>query len=198
MLKTIPSNAVLIPDNAKKVFAGVIFDVYQWQQELFDGSKTTFEMLKRPDTVAAICVVEDKILLLNDRQSHRDQQVKFPGGRGDPADLSAGDAARREILEETGYEFVNWRLVSVRQPFSKIEWFVHYFIAWGETKKQAPHLDAGEKNTISFLTFDELKRLVTIAPADSYIGSAKDIFEQSDSLDKLLALPEYIGSPVDR
>ena len=26
-----------IPNNAKRVFKGVIFDVYQWEQEVFDG-----------------------------------------------------------------------------------------------------------------------------------------------------------------
>ncbi len=36
-----------IPPNAKRVFKGIIFDVYQWQQKMFDGSKETFEMLKR-------------------------------------------------------------------------------------------------------------------------------------------------------
>ena len=36
-----------IPKNATKVFSGKTFDVYQWEQEMFDGSKKIFEKLKR-------------------------------------------------------------------------------------------------------------------------------------------------------
>ena len=46
-----PQSKQPIPANAKKVFHGVIFDVYQWEQEMFDGTKEIFEKLKRPDTV---------------------------------------------------------------------------------------------------------------------------------------------------
>lgn len=35
-----------IPDHAKCVFKGVIFDVYQWEQKLYNGTTTTFEKLK--------------------------------------------------------------------------------------------------------------------------------------------------------
>ncbi len=43
--RTLPKNAILIPDHATCVFRGMLFDVYQWQQEMFDGSIETFEML---------------------------------------------------------------------------------------------------------------------------------------------------------
>ena len=35
-----------VPKQAKRVFKGVIFDVYQWEQEMFDGTKEIFEKLK--------------------------------------------------------------------------------------------------------------------------------------------------------
>ncbi|KKP89624.1 MAG: NUDIX hydrolase [Candidatus Moranbacteria bacterium GW2011_GWC2_37_73] len=34
-----PKSTQLIPEHAKKVFSGTFFDVYQWEQEMFDGSK---------------------------------------------------------------------------------------------------------------------------------------------------------------
>lgn len=36
-----------IPDHAELVFKGVLHDVYQWQQEAFDGSFLTFEAIRR-------------------------------------------------------------------------------------------------------------------------------------------------------
>ena len=43
MKKLIPPDAVLVPDGATRVFQGEIFGVYQWPQQLFDGSTDTFE-----------------------------------------------------------------------------------------------------------------------------------------------------------
>src|SRR3990167_5280393 len=88
MKKQVPKDAVLIPDTAKRVFRGQIFDVYQWPQKMFDNSTQTFEMLRRPDTIAVIAVVEDKILILDDEKSstflrncHPRDRLSFPTPR---------------------------------------------------------------------------------------------------------------------
>src|SRR5581483_6360159 len=158
MKKLIPKDAVLIPATARRVFEGMIFDVYQWPQQLFDGTDHTFEMLKRPDTVVVMAVAEDKVLVLDDEQPHFGSRQSFPGGRVNNADVSVQAAAEREVREETGYSFKNWRLIRVTQPHLKIEWFVYLWLAWDVVDKQAPNLDAGEKITVRELTFDKLKR----------------------------------------
>ena len=56
--RTLPKGARLIPSEAERVFAGEIYDVYQWPQAMPDGSVQTFEMLKRPDTVMVIALDE--------------------------------------------------------------------------------------------------------------------------------------------
>lgn len=33
-----------IPSTAKRVFKGIIFDVYRWEQEMFDETTSTFEI----------------------------------------------------------------------------------------------------------------------------------------------------------
>jgi hypothetical protein len=35
--------AIKTPKGAKLAFRGVVFDVYQWKQRMFDGSYQTFE-----------------------------------------------------------------------------------------------------------------------------------------------------------
>ena len=58
-----------IPKHAKRVFKGVIFDVYQWKQKMYDGSFKTFEKIKRPDTVIVFPVLDNgKILLTKQSQ----------------------------------------------------------------------------------------------------------------------------------
>jgi len=160
MRKIVPENAILIPPEAERVFQGVIFDVYQWQQELFDGSMATFERIKRADTVLAICIVDDKILVVEDEQPGRAKTVKFPGGRVDPEDGSTIVATKREIHEETGYEFAQWELASVVQPENKIEWFVYIYIANNVIRQQLVQDDAGEKTESILYSFDEVKQMV--------------------------------------
>ena len=57
-----------MPENAKCVFKGEIFDVYQWEQEMYDGTKATFEKLKRPDTVVVFPVLPDGQIILTEQE----------------------------------------------------------------------------------------------------------------------------------
>lgn len=64
----IPEGASLIPKEAHRVFSGIIYDVYNWEQKMFDDSVQTFEMLKRPDTVKIIPVKEGKVVITKQTQ----------------------------------------------------------------------------------------------------------------------------------
>lgn len=196
MNKIIPVDSILVPDQAELAFKGYIFDVYHWPEQLFDGTSHTFEMLKRPDTVVAICAVDDKILVINDEQPHFGNRKGFPGGRVDADDASIEAAARREVAEETGYSFKEWRLIQVKQPYNKIEWFVHIFIAWDKSGQAETKLDPGEKITLEQLTFAELRTLVL--DKAGYLGDAQGLLRELNDLQQLLALPPFQGLAVDR
>lgn len=145
----------MIPPNAKLVFKGVIFDVYQWEQTMFDGSVEIFEKLKRPDTVDVIAVINDKILVLDEIQPHSTAAYQcLPGGRVDPGE-DALTAAKRELLEETGYASDDWELLRERSPIGKIEWVMHSYVARNCKKIAEQDLDAGEKISVALISFDQ-------------------------------------------
>lgn len=196
MKKLVPEDSVLIPEDATYAFGGKIFSVHEWKQQLYDGSTTTFEMLRRPDTTAAICIVDDKIIVLDDEQPNRGTLKSFPGGRVDDTDESLVVAAQREVLEETGYEFDNWRLVEVEQPADKIEWFVHVFIAWNGRKVMEADPGPGEKVKLSLETFEATKQLVL--SGSGHLKESRQFFEDTHSIEDILNLPEFIGIEIER
>ena len=64
-------------------------------------------------------------------------------------------AAKRELLEESGYEAEEFILWDVQHPTSKIDWVVYTFVAKGLKKVADLDLDGGEKITLKEVSFDE-------------------------------------------
>jgi ADP-ribose pyrophosphatase len=153
---TKPVSAQPLPPEAKLVFKGIMFNVYQWEQQLYDGTTKIFEKLTRPDTVIIFPVLDDgRILLTEQGQPGVKPFIAAAGGRVDPGeDILA--AAERELLEETGYEAREFALWDTTQPFSKIEWSVYTFIAKGLTKALKQTLDGGEQISLKPVSFEEL------------------------------------------
>ncbi|TSC86107.1 MAG: NUDIX hydrolase [Parcubacteria group bacterium Gr01-1014_8] len=147
-----------MPPEAKMVFKGKIFEVWQWQQQVFDGTVRTFERLKRPDTVEIFAIVGDKICVHDEQQPDSGEFVTMPAGRVEPGEEPL-PAAKRELLEETGYTSDDWQLAGEEMPSGKIEWTIHIFVARNCRKKQEPNPEPGEKILSRLVSFDELLSL---------------------------------------
>lgn|SRR5437660_5661132 len=168
-----------IPPHATKVFSGQIFDVYQWQQPLFDNSLATFEALKRTGTVCVIPILDDgQILLTDQEQPDRGPFIGTAGGRVEPGEAPE-QAALRELEEETGYTADKLELFDIAQPTGKIDWQIYTFLAKGCHKVSDPRLEAGERIKTFTGTFDEFVKLL-----------AQDNFRDKEIVLKILKAKE--------
>jgi len=149
-----------IPDTAKAVFKGKIFDVFQWEQKLYDGSSATFEALKRPGTIQIIPTIAGKILLAHEEQPNKPLGYSFLGGRQEPNEEPLV-TAKRELLEETGMESSDWELIKVYENHGKIEWNIYLFAARNCKKVAEQKLDPGEKIEVREVSFDEFLEIVS-------------------------------------
>jgi 8-oxo-dGTP pyrophosphatase MutT (NUDIX family) len=140
-----PASGQPRPAGARLVFAGVLFEIWQWEQEMFDGSIATFEVACRPDTVLVLPVLDGgQVVLAEEEQPGRRRLLRALGGRVEPGESPLA-AARRELREEGGYAARELRLWHAWQPVAKLDWAVYLFVAHGAAADLAPDPDPGER-----------------------------------------------------
>ena len=194
MKKLVPNGTVLIPADAVCTYEGVLFDAYQWQQEMFDGSHRTFENLRRADTVVVFVCIDDQLVLLRDEQPHVGVRMRAPAGRVDYRDASTLNAAKREVKEETGLEFSEWKLIGISKPATKIEHFIYRYVASGLLSEGTQKVDEnGERIELLRESFENAKLMLDTEELIFEHGFLSDF----SSIDELLAAPEFEGTLVD-
>lgn len=151
-----------IPDHAKKVFAGKIFEIYQWKQVNFDGSISIIEKAKRTtDSIDVLPITsEGKIILTLQEQPGMEPFIGALGGRIDPGETPL-DCAKRELLEESGYAAERFELLHSENPNEKVDWANYVFLAKGLSKTQDVALEPGEKIQLVEYKFDEYMQAIT-------------------------------------
>lgn len=117
-----------IPHHAKIVHQWPIFTIYQWQQEMFDGSYATFEKAVKPDSVFCLPVVWDKIVLITERQPGSDRYTWMIWWRVDKW-VSCKKTMKAELQEEWWIIANSLKLYKSYPNPWKVEWTQHIYIA---------------------------------------------------------------------
>lgn len=182
-----------IPAHAERVFKGEIFEVYHWQQPLFDGSTATFEKIKRADTVGVIPITAaGKLIISRQAQPGTKPYLGTLGGRIDEGE-SPEAAAKRELLEESGLVAETLTLWSAEQIMEKIDWAIYTFVAKGCRQVAEQTLDAGEDISLMEVTFDEFLNIVATEEFRDH-DLALRVLRQARDPQKLLELRQLLSA----
>lgn len=115
-----------------------------------------------PEWVNVFGTTEEGKVLMVKQYRHGIEQVgiELPGGVAEKGE-DAETAARREIMEETGYEFSEFvYLGKVSANPSTTNNFTHMFLATGGKKVAEQKLDETEDIEVLLYSIDEVKKLV--------------------------------------
>jgi len=143
------------------VFDGDLLKVHRDTVRLPDGSQGHREYIRHPGAVAIVALTEDRQLLLERQYRYptRREFIEVPAGRLEPGEPHL-ETAKRELMEETGYEAQEWtRLCVVDTAIGYTDERIELFRARKLTKKTRK-LDPGEFLEIFLLPFDDAVDMV--------------------------------------
>ena len=131
--------------------------------ELPDGRQNPeFYVLEYPDWVNVIAITEDGQFVMERQYRHGLGMTCFeiPAGVMEKGETPL-EAAKRELMEETGYGEGEWtNIMNVSGNSSTTNNISHCFVAKGVKKISGQHLDSTEDLEIVLLSRDQVKDLM--------------------------------------
>lgn len=126
-----------------------------------DGKQRQREFIVHPGAALAVPVLDDGRLVMvrQYRHSLRSVFLEFPAGKLDAGEASL-DCARRELVEETGFEASSWKFLGKIHPcIGYSNEFIDLYFAKG-LKNVGARPDPGEELEIVLYSPDELRALI--------------------------------------
>jgi ADP-ribose pyrophosphatase len=127
----------------------------------------------RPDVVLVFPITSDERVVLVRQYKHAAGEIliELPGGVVDAEDAEPGAAARRELLEETGYEATELEhVLTVRDNPTKDTNRVHFFVA--RNVRRVAHQELDETENIEVLTVAKADIAAMIRCGDIHVASS--------------------------
>ncbi len=127
------------------------------------GKQHPFYVLNTRDWINIVAVTPEKKVLMVSQYRHGSGEVglETPGGAVDLKDASPLEAAKRELLEETGFGGAEWHSLGQVQPNPAIlNNTCHYYLALGVKKVADLKLDEAEELEVNLLDLSEVPSMI--------------------------------------
>jgi len=123
----------------------------------------TYYVLEYPAWICVIAITKEGEMIMERQYRHGIGRVDYElcAGVVDPTDASPLEAAKRELLEETGFGNGEWQsyMIISANPGTHNN-LTYCFLATGVEKMMERHLEPTEDLTVHLLSLDEVKTLL--------------------------------------
>lgn len=145
------------PIEQKHIYDGIVVHLRKDKAEMPDGQIVDREVVEHPGGVGI--ALEDEngkfFLVTQYRYAREEVTLEYPAGKREKGEDSL-ETAKREVVEETGYEGTDWFYLGKTYPTPAYDTEVIDFYYAKKGKFVGQHLDSDEFLNVSLLTLDEL------------------------------------------
>ena len=142
------------------IYEGKILSLYVDDVVLPDGNISQREIVRHHGGACVLAIINDKIIMEKQfRYAYNDFVYELPAGKVEKGEDPKA-TARRELLEETGYEAEE--LISLGEVYPSVGYtdeIIYLYIAKGLTKKER-HLDPNEYLDVIYVDKDEALKMI--------------------------------------
>ena len=141
----------------RKLLHTPIYDVFAQTERSAAGQSGEYLAIEAPDWIMTVPVYRDKFVMVRQwRHGEGRLTVEFPGGVADPGEAPDA-AARRELLEETGFRAGKMTHLGTCSPNPALFCnHVHVYLAEELVPTGEQHLDDDELLAFSLMPIDEV------------------------------------------
>lgn len=128
-----------------------------------NGKESSFFVIENPDWVNVIALTKTGEVVLIEQFRHGIEGIilEIPGGLIDDEDENTETAARRELLEETGFSSGKFILLGTSRPNPAIQNnTVFHYLALDCEKTETPAFDEHESVATKIVSLEETKKLI--------------------------------------
>src|SRR6266852_5431486 len=150
---------------SERVYHTPIFDLHRRQSAHPRRGRRDFYVLEAPPWVNIIPLTREREVVMVRQYRHgvSDFTLEIPGGMMDPEDQNPAKAARREMVEESGYDSELIVPLGRVHPNPAIQPnFCYSFLARNMKKVRAPHSNPGgsEETEVVLVPIKSVKELI--------------------------------------
>ena len=179
--------------SSQYIYKGAIINLRLDDAVLPNGKTAKREVIEHPGGVGVLPIDKngDCLLVRQFRYPYMEETLEIPAGKrdkdGDSDPLACG---KRELKEETGLSFKNWKLISAEQRESKEDRIIYTFVATDFESETEQSLDqGGEEIEVLEVTLEELKAMKG-RPDAKHLHLER--FDEINSIKDLQNLPSLV------
>jgi ADP-ribose pyrophosphatase len=127
-----------------------------------NGSVKERLVISHPEAVVVVPVLEpDSVLVVSQyRYAVKQETIEFPAGKVDPGE-DVETAARRELIEETGYQAETWQeLMTFAPNVAYSTEMIHVYAATGLTRVSSDWRDIEEIDRVEMVKLARIKEMI--------------------------------------